>query len=192
MKIKVGDPLKTSPRGLMSLEWPKTIKITFLLVNSFYFMGLLNFLFRCCLLILNRNKTSDAGHNIVTDGWAGVFNPHPHPNHSPNPPLTHSPTNKTNCSTLNTRFLRFQCERDISSVTDRQTNGPTDKASYRVACPQLKTDQEIYIVLYLIHTFFIFKLKQFGHQKTENWKFGKIEQNMRILGQKCACRATFT
>ena len=33
MKIKVGDPLKTSLRGLMSLEWPKTIKITFLLVN---------------------------------------------------------------------------------------------------------------------------------------------------------------
>ena len=128
-------------------------------------------------------KQVTRGHNIVADGWAGVCNPQPHPNHTPKPPPTHSPTNKTNCSTLNTRFSRFQCERDISSVTDRQTNGPTDKASYRVVCPQFKTDQEIYTVLYLIHTFSIFKLKQFGHQKTENWKYAKIEQNMRILGQ---------
>ena len=33
MKIRVGDPLKTLPRGFTGLEWPKTIKIIpFLLV----------------------------------------------------------------------------------------------------------------------------------------------------------------
>ena len=87
------------------------------------------------------------GHNIAADGWAGASNPQPHPNHTHNPPPTHSHTNNTNCSILNTRFSRFQLERDNSSVTDgpadQRTDGPTDrwtdKASYRVAGPQLKT-----------------------------------------------------
>ena len=33
-------------------------------------------------------KTSDAGHNIVADGWAGASNPHQHPN--PPPTLKHT------------------------------------------------------------------------------------------------------
>ena len=37
----------------------------------------------------------------------------------------------------NARFPTFQLERD--GPTDQQTNQRTDKASYRVACPQLKT-----------------------------------------------------
>ena len=37
----------------------------------------------------------------------------------------------------NTRFPTFQLERD--QPTDRRT----DKASYRVACPQLKTDRNV-------------------------------------------------
>ena len=36
-------------------------------------------------------------------------------------------------------FSRFQLERD--GLTDRRTDGRTDKASYRVACPQLKKDR---------------------------------------------------
>ena len=60
----------------------------------------------------------------------------PHPNHTPNPPPTHSHTNNTNWSIINTRFSRFQLERDLR--TDGPTDGRTDKASYRVACPQLK------------------------------------------------------
>ena len=98
-------------------------------------MGLLNFLFRCCLLILNRNKTSDAGHNLVADGWTGAFNPHPHPNSQPN--------RQTNAKYItNARFSTFRL-----MVTDQWTNEPTDrpmdgwmdKASYRVAFLQLKT-----------------------------------------------------
>ena len=77
------------------------------------------------------------GHNIVADGWAGASNPPPHPNDTPNPPSTHSHINNTHCSIVITPFSRFQLERD------GRTNGPTDqrtdKASYRVACPQLKS-----------------------------------------------------
>ena len=69
------------------------------------------------------------GHNVVAEGWAGASNPQSHPNHTPNPPPTHSHTNDTNYSTLNTRFSHFQFERDKWSVT----NGWTDKASHRVA-----------------------------------------------------------
>ena len=54
---------------------------------------------------------------------------HPNPSQTPPtpliPPSTHSHTNNTNCSSLNTRFLHFQLERDNSSVTDRRTNGQT-------------------------------------------------------------------
>ena len=49
--------------------------------------------------------------------------------------------NNNNCCIINAFFSRFQLERD--GPTDRRTNGPTDrrtdKASYRVACPRLKT-----------------------------------------------------
>ena len=37
---------------------------------------------------LHPKSTSDAGHNIVADGWAGASNPHPYPN--PPPTLKHT------------------------------------------------------------------------------------------------------
>ena len=41
----------------------------------------------------------------------------------------------------NTRFPTYQLERDgpTNQPTDQRTDGRTDKASYRVACPRLKT-----------------------------------------------------
>ena len=57
------------------------------------------------------------GHNIVADGWAGASNPHPQPN--PGPKVS--------------KTLVF----NSITMTDRPTNRRTDKASYRVACPQL-------------------------------------------------------
>ena len=72
------------------------------------------------------------GHNIVADGWAGASNPHPHPNL----PQTLKHTQKVSKTLV---FPRFN-----SMTLDGRTNGPTDgrtdKASYRVACPQLKSD----------------------------------------------------
>ena len=75
---------------------------------------------------------------------------HPTPSFTPITPLQYTHTNKTNCSIINTHFSQFQLERNNSSVTDgrldQQTNGPTDqrtdKASYRVACPQLKRKKQ--------------------------------------------------
>ena len=67
------------------------------------------------------------GHNIIADGWAGASNPHPHPN-----------TQTYTKSIANARFPTFQLDH----------HGPTDglmqwinKASYTVACPQLKIEQ---------------------------------------------------
>ena len=80
------------------------------------------------------------GHNMVADGWVGASNPQPYPNHTPKPPPTHSHTNNrpTKCSFINARFPRFQVERDNSSVTngltDRRTNGPTDRQSLLWSC----------------------------------------------------------
>ena len=82
-------------------------------------MGLLNFLFRCCLLILNRNKTSDAGHNLVADGWAGAFNPHPHPNSQPN--------RQTNAKYItNARFSTFDSWSRNNGPMDQQTDQRKD------------------------------------------------------------------
>ena len=77
--------------------------------------------------------------------------------------------------------------------TDRQTNGPTDRQTKPLKELRVRNQKHIkrYILSFFLHTFSIFILKQFGHQKTENWNYAKIEQNMRIWGQKCACRATF-
>jgi len=77
------------------------------------------------------------GHNIVADGWAGASNPQPHPNPTLNSPPTHTQTQCNNCSIMNARFSHFQLERD------GRTDGRTDKASYRVGCPQLKTTKLI-------------------------------------------------
>ena len=50
-------------------------------------------------------------------------------------------TAKTNCGRVgrggNARFHTFQLVL-TDGPTDQRTNGRTDKASYRVACPQLK------------------------------------------------------
>ena len=59
------------------------------------------------------------GHNIVADGWVGASNPQLYPNHTTNPPPTHSHTNNTICSIINTRFSRLQLGR----------GGQTDKTS---------------------------------------------------------------
>ena len=67
------------------------------------------------------------GHDIVADGWAGASNPHPHPD-------THPHTNIHN-KYQNSCFSAFRL--DHYGLTD----GPTDKASYRVACQQLKTNE---------------------------------------------------
>ena len=51
---------------------------------------------------------------------------------------THTHTHNTDSSILNTRFSRFQLERDqrTEGLTDRWTDQRTDKASHTVACPQ--------------------------------------------------------
>ena len=64
-----------------------------------------------------KQKQETRGHKIVADGWAVVSNPHPHPLHKKHLTLV---------------FALFD------SWTDGWMDGRTDKASYRVACPQLK------------------------------------------------------
>ena len=65
------------------------------------------------------------GHNIVADGWAGTSNPHP----LPNPPPKLKRIQKVS------KTLIF----NSITMTDQWTDGQTDKASYRVASPRLKT-----------------------------------------------------
>ena len=66
-------------------------------------------------------KQVTRGHNIVADRWAGSSNPHPHPNYH-----THKQTQKVSKALVLPVF---------DSIT---TDQRTDKASFRVACPQLK------------------------------------------------------
>ena len=61
----------------------------------------------------------------VADGWAGASNPYPH--------LTCS---KKHLKRLFPHFLTR-----VHGPTDRRTDGWTDKASYRVTCPQLKKEK---------------------------------------------------
>ena len=65
------------------------------------------------------------GHNIVADRWAG-----PTPIHTPYPtqPLSSHPH----------ICIRKASKTLVFPLFDRQTDGRTDKASYRVACPQTK------------------------------------------------------
>ena len=55
-------------------------------------------------------------------------------------------TANTSCGRVgrggNARFHTFQLVL-TDGPTDQRTNGPTDKGSYRVACPQLKRQKEI-------------------------------------------------
>merc|ERR1712042_184451 len=76
-----------------------------------------------------REQQTTRGHNIVADGWAGASNPHPNPNSHPH---THKRTQKVS------KTLVFPLFDSIS--TDGPTDQRTDKASYRVACPQLKNE----------------------------------------------------
>ena len=69
------------------------------------------------------------GHNIVADRWAGAANPHSHP--SPLPTQTH--TQKSFKTLIFTLF--YSC-----SQNNRPMDQRTDKASFRVACPQLKRE----------------------------------------------------
>ena len=80
---------------------------------------------------MRSKKTSDAGHNIVADRWAGAANPHPHPTPHPTPLPTQTHTQKA-------KTLVFPLF-DSCSGTDGQMDRRTDKAPCRVACPQLKT-----------------------------------------------------
>ena len=71
------------------------------------------------------------GHNIVADVWAGAANPI----HTQHPLPTQTHTQKAS----NTLVLPLfnSCPR-----MDQRTNGPTDKASYRVAYPTLNRRKE--------------------------------------------------
>ena len=76
------------------------------------------------------SKQVTRGHNIVANGWAGASNPHPHPN----------PHTQNISETL--VFPLFDL-----IITNGQTDGWADrwmdKASYRVTCPQLKTQNKL-------------------------------------------------
>ena len=77
------------------------------------------------------------GHNIVADGCTGASNPQSHPI-----PATHLHTHTHNNSVMNARFRIFNpsvTDQGTDGRTDGQTDGQMDKASYRVACPQLKS-----------------------------------------------------
>ena len=74
-------------------------------------------------------------HNIVADRWAGAANPHPHPMPLPTPLPTQTHTQIASKTLV---FPLLDLCSWMDQRTDRQTNGRTDKASYRVACPQLK------------------------------------------------------
>ena len=65
------------------------------------------------------------GHNIVADGWEGAANPHPHPMRHPTPFPTQTQTRKASKTLVYPLF-------DPCSWMD--------KASYKVASPQLKRD----------------------------------------------------
>ena len=82
-------------------------------------------------------------HNIVADGWVGAANPNPHP--TPNPiPLQHK-------KLLNRSISHFLTRAQwTNGPTDQRINGQTEKASYSVACPQLKR--------HFAHIFILFTL----------------------------------
>ena len=81
------------------------------------------------------DKTSDAGSQYRCGRVGRAANPHPHPKPYPTPFPTQTHTQK------GSKTLVFPLI-DSCSQSDRRTDEPTDrwtdKASYRVACPQLK------------------------------------------------------
>ena len=90
--------------------------------------------------MLNSVTTKQAmrGHIIVADGWAGASNPHPHPTPHQTPLLSQTHLQKAS------RTLVFPLFDSITS-TDGPRDGRTDKASYRVACPQLKKKRSLHL-----------------------------------------------
>ena len=64
----------------------------------------------------------------------------------------------------NARFPTFQLDDPgrTNGPTDQRTDGWTDKASYRVACPQLKTNCETITVRYSYYETVMVTLKRFS------------------------------
>ena len=83
--------------------------------------------------------TSDAGSQYRCGRMGRGSQPPSTPNTPPNPPPN---TNTCTKSFLNTCLPPFQLNqyRGTDRLMDQWTNKPTDKASYKVACPQLKTE----------------------------------------------------
>ena len=78
-----------------------------------------------------KKKQVTQGHNIVADGSAEAFNPHPHRR----PAHTHSHTKIIKTAASKCVFALFN-----SITMDQQTDGRTDGQCLRVACPQLTSD----------------------------------------------------
>ena len=76
------------------------------------------------------------GHNIVADGWAGEANPQFTPN-TPSNPLPNTERRPMHKKLPKRSFSHSLTLAD--RWTDKRTDGWTGKASYRVACLQLKT-----------------------------------------------------
>ena len=89
---------------------------------------------RCCTLI-----TSDAGSQYRCGRVGRGVQPPSHPR----PPHTHSNTQTITIATSKMRVLTLF----KSIVTDPRTNKPTDKASYTVACPQLKSPTLVQFIM---------------------------------------------
>ena len=82
------------------------------------------------------------GHNIVAYELPGAAHPHPHPTPYPTPFPTQTHTQKAS----KWSFSQFLTSAD--GRTNKRMDGPmdqrTDKASYRVTCPQLKMVKQWY------------------------------------------------
>ena len=117
------------PKCLVSLiTAPAHLHATLVAVfPAFFFIFSEIKLLHLCRLRKERKKDKQVmqGHNIVVDGWAGASNPHS----LAKPPYQHSyPKNIENAGFPTFRLVCY-------GPLDQRT----DKASYRVACPQLKT-----------------------------------------------------
>ena len=86
------------------------------------------------VLLHTKTKLVTRGYNIVADERAGASNPHPHP--YPHPSDSNIQKKYLKKFVFPTFWL------DHHEKTDRRTKGPTDKASYRAACPQLNSDKK--------------------------------------------------
>ena len=90
------------------------LSIRFILIENVNFSEMINGYYRC----------------IVAEGWVGAHDPHSHPLTPQLGPL-HPQTRRPQ---LQHRFRTWP--------TDKLTDQRTDKASFRVACPQVKSDEK--------------------------------------------------